>query len=172
MKVFINGKIKGQGRVEEVITEVVSNVIDRIGVPAGTDMAIEGLEFKVVFTIDGQESYATVPRDVNGETVNEMFMLSVHLDENGNVIGADDNEAESFYDGYTLAKSIGQDYKYESCESKYQNDELEIVESLGENSSDDVMAVKYTVKADSTLEVVRHYKGDLLVAEYEYLQKK
>lgn len=172
MKIFVNGKIRQQGRVEELIQEVVNNLSNRIGVPEGTEIAIEGLEFKVVFSIDGQETYATVPREINDETVNEMFMVTVHLDEDGNVIQAEDNEEESFYDGYTLAQAVGQEYEYTGTESKYSNDELELIESIGDNSDVDVMAVKYRVKAEPEVEVVRHYKGDLLVAEYEYRPKE
>lgn len=172
MKVIVNGKIKEQGRVEDLVAEIIANMAKRIGVPDGTEVAVEGLEFKVIFIADGQEQYATVPREVNGETLNEIFTVVVHLDENGNVVQAEDNEKESFYDGYTLAQSVGQEYNYEGTESKYQNDELEVIESLGENTSTDVMAVKYKVKANPEIEVVRHYKGDLLVAEYEYRPKE
>lgn len=172
MKVFINGKVKQKGRVEEIIQEVVDNTATRIGVPPGTEIAIEGLEFKVVFKINGEETYATVAREINGETINEMFMMSVHLDEEGNIVDTDDNEKESFHDGYTLAQAVGKEYEYTGTESKYENDELELLESLGENSDTDVMAVKYRVIAEPEVEVVRHYKGDLLVAEYEYRPKE
>lgn len=171
MKVIINGKMGMFGMIENTVLEVIETMAERIGVPEGTEFAIEGLEFKVIFTIGGKESYATVPRDINGETVNEMFMVSVHLDEEGNIIQAEDNEQESFYDGYTLAKSAGQDYQYEGTESAYRKDELELLESLGDNNTDDVMAVKYKVIADPDTEVLRHYKGDLLVAEYVYKPK-
>lgn len=171
MKVFINGKIREQGRVEEIMAEIINNMSAKMEVPEGTEIAIEGLEFKVVFNINGQETYATVPRNINGDEVNEIFMVSVQLDEEGNIIQAEDNEEESFYDGYTLAKSVGKEYQYTGTESKYSNDELEIVESIGDNTDIDVMAVRYKVKADPETEVVRHYKGDLLVSEYEYKPK-
>ncbi|GAB6153707.1 hypothetical protein JCM17380_24570 [Desulfosporosinus burensis] len=171
MKVFINGKITREGRMDELVSEIVNTMGKRIGVPENTKITIEGLGFKVIFHIDGVDTYATVPRDVNGETVNEMFSVSVHLDEDGNIIQTEDNEEESFYDGYTLAKSVGQEYQYEGTESAYSNDELELLESLGENTGDDVMAVKYRVIADPETEVLRHYKGDLLVAEYVYKPK-
>ena len=172
MKVVFNGKIKEIGRIDDLISGVVDNVAQRIGVPEGTALAIEGLEFKVVFTIDGEETYASVPREVNGETINEMFMISVHLDEEGNVIQAEDNEGESFYDGFMLAKSIGQEYNYEGIESKYENDELEVIDSMGENTENDVMAVRYSLIADPLIEIVRHYKGNRLVAEYRYEPKE
>lgn len=172
MKVFINGKINRDGQIEDIIHEVVNTMAGRIGVPENTAITIEGLEFKVIFHIDGQDTYATVPRDVNGETVNEIFMVSAHLDEDGNIIQTDDNEEESFHDGYTLAQSIGQEYEYEGTTSAYEDAELEIIESLGENTSTDVMSVKYKVIADPETEVVRHYKGDLLVAEYVYKPKQ
>lgn len=171
MKIQFNGRINTLGRVKEVITEVLNNVAPRIGVPEGTKIAIEGLEFKVVFTIDGEETYASVPREINGETVDEMFMLSVHLDEEGNIVQAEDNEGESFYDGYSLAKSIGQEYQYEGIESNFESSELELIDSIGENTGSDVMAVHYKLIGNPEVEIVRHFKGDLLVAEYRYEPK-
>ncbi|MCW6094579.1 hypothetical protein LAV60_15515 [Clostridium sporogenes] len=171
MKVFINGKIREEGRIDEIISEVLETMSERIGVPEGTEFAIEDLEFKVAFNIDGKEQYATVPREVAGETVNEMFMVSAHLDKEGNLVQAEDNESESFYDGYTLAKAVGKEYEYTGTESKYSNDELEVIESIGENTDEDVMAVKYRVKASPEIEVVRHYKGNILIAEYNYVPK-
>ena len=171
MKVQFNGRINQTGRIDDLINEVINNVAPRIGVPEGTKIAIEGLEFKVVFTIDGEETYASVPREINGETVDEMFMLSVHLDADGNIVQAEDNEGESFYDGYTLAKAIGQEYQYEGIESNFENSELELIESLGENTGIDVMAVRYTLISNPEVEIVRHFKGDLLVAEYRYEPK-
>ncbi|HIE5864196.1 TPA: hypothetical protein ACXNXA_000250 [Clostridium botulinum] len=171
MKVFINGKVREEGRIDELISEVLETMSERIGVPEGTEFAIEDLEFKVIFNIDGKEQYATVPREINGEVINEMFMVSAHLDEEGNIIQEEDNEKESFYDGYTLAKAVGKEYEYTGTESKYSNDELEVIESVGENTDEDVMAVKYKVKANPDIEIVRHYKGNLLVAEYVYKPK-
>ena len=172
MKVIFNGgKIQDSQSVDSLIGEVIANVCARIGVPEGTPMAIEGLEFKVVFTVNGEETYASVPREINGQTVDEMFMLSVHLDTDGNIIQAEDNEGESFYDGFTLAKSIGQEYQYEGIESNFENSELELIESIGENTGVDVMAVHYSLVANPEIEIVRHFKGDLLVAEYRYEPK-
>lgn len=167
MKVNVKGIVRKEGRVEELVEEILANMAKRIGVPEGTQVAIEDLEFKVIFSINGEEQYATVPREINGETVNEMFNVVVHLDENGNVKQAEDNEDESFYDGYTLAQAVGQEYQYEGTESSYDDEQLEEVEVLGSENVD-VKSIRYTLKSDPEIEIVRHYKGDLLVAEYEY----
>lgn len=171
MKIIINGKIREHGVIDNLISEVIDNMARRIGVPEDTKIAIDGLEFKVLFTIDGEETYASVPREINGETVNEMFTVSVHLDEEGNILQEEDNEGESFYDGYSLAKSIGQEYNYEGIESKYQDSELEFKESLGEDT-EGAKAITYIVIDNPETEIVRHFKDDLLVFEYEYKTKE
>lgn len=170
MKVFVNGKIEAS-KVGDLVSEILYNMSERLSIPEDTGMAIEGLEFKVRYNIGGQETYATVSRDINGEKVNEIFMVAVHLDKDGNVVQADDNEAQSFYDGYTLAQSVGLDYQYTGIESKYRNEDLELLESLGENIGTEPMSVRYRVKNSPEIEVVRHFKGDLLVAEYDYEPK-
>jgi hypothetical protein len=172
MKVNVEGRIIGRGRLESLVSEIITNMSKRIGVPEGTEVAIEALEFKVVFFMNGEENYATVPRTVNGKETNEMFMVNVKLDEDGMVIKASDNEAESYYDGFSLARAMGEEYDYSGVESEYNNDQLDLIESLGENSETDVMAVRYKVIANPATEVVRHYKGDLLVAEYVYQPKE
>lgn len=172
MKVTIKGKISEQGRLEDTIQEIVSSMGNRFGIPDNTEIAIQDIEFKVIFKIDGEEKYATVPREIDGETVDEIFMLNVYLDENENIITEEDNEDESFYDGYTMATALGKEYKYSGIESKYQNDELEVVESFGENSPTGVMSVRYKVKNSPEIQLIRYYKGDLLVSEYELTPKE
>lgn len=166
MKVNVKGIVRESERVTSLVEEVIANMSERIGIPEGTEVAIEDLEFKVIFTIDGQEQYATVPRDVNGETFNEMFNVVVHLDKEGKVVQAEDNEDESFYDGYTLSQAAGTEYEYEGILSAYQDEELELIEELGD--SVDVHSAKYQLKSDPEVEIVRHYKKDQLVAEYRY----
>lgn len=166
MQIYINGKIKQEQDLNMIIGEALRGLGDRIGVPEDTEIALTELQFKVVFNINGQEQYATVPREVNGETVNELFAVSIHLDEEGNIIQREDNEEESFYDPYTLAKANGQEYQYEGIESKYKNKDLEIIDSIGEPEPNEPMAVKYSIKGTDR-KLVRHYKGEKLVAEYE-----
>lgn len=172
MKVTIKGRLGKQGMVEERVDEVIHNMAERIGVPDGTKFIVEGLEFKVIFVIDGVETYASVPRDINGETVNEIFEVVVDLDEDGNIVQTADNEAESLLDGFTLANSIGQEYQYEGVESGYSNDELEVIDSVGENTEFDVMSVRYQVIGDPDTEILRHFKGNKLVAEYTFKPKE
>lgn len=165
MQVYINGKIRQEQDLSMVIGEALKGLNEKIGVPEDTEIAITDIQFKVVFNVDGVESYATVSREVNGELVPELFAVSIHLDEDGNVIQSEDNEEESFYDPYTLAKAHGVEYQYEGIESNYKNDDLEVIDSLGEPEPNEPMAVKYSIKGTDK-ELIRHYKGEKLVAEY------
>lgn len=173
MKVVIKGS-STLNRAKSNISEVINKAISTFNLPEGTKLKIEDLEFKVRFEIDGKETYASVPREVQGETVHEMLMVAVHVDKKGKIDYTETNENESFHDGYTLAQAVGKEYQYESIESAYENDDLEIIEYIQSNESDDkkVMAVKYRVKNEEDTEVIRHYKGDKLVFEYVIKNKE
>jgi hypothetical protein len=132
---------------------------------------LEDVSFKVIFTdIYGVETYISVPRDVQGETVHELFEVNVELDEDGNIFDFEDNEEESKVDGFTLAQAVGLEYNYEGIESFFKDEELVEVDRYGIEG--DVLAVKYSKVVDEASEVLRHFKGDLLVAEYEYVPKE
>ncbi|OAA90884.1 hypothetical protein [Clostridium ljungdahlii] len=167
MKVYLQG-ITQVNKLEELIKKVVLKMAERIGLEASVNFKVEDVEAKIMFNMDGNDTYATVPRDVQGTVANELFEVLVPLDREGNIDEdkVKDNEKESFYDGYTLAQALGKEYKYEGIESKYRNGDLKIIEYLGENTPGEPMAVKYSIKGTDR-ELIRHYKGDKLVAEYE-----
>lgn len=166
MKITIKG-FTSLEKVGGIMTEVISTMGERIGVPEGTEIKIEGLEFKVVYMMDGQERYATVPREVDGETTHEIFEVAVSLNADGDIDITKDNEEESFYDGYTMAKALGKEYHYEGIESGYADSDLMEIDRLTSNEEEDVqvIAIKYDIKG-TLKELIRHYKGELLVAEY------
>lgn len=151
----------------ENTTKVVADLLGRLEVPKDTKLFIEDLSFKVAFEINGQLQYASITRDINGEQVPEIFQVAVKLDEDGNIVYVGDNEEESFYDGYTLAQAVGQEYEYDGIESLYSNEDLEVISYL-ESSEDDykkVMAVTYKIKGDDDFSLIRYYKGEKIVVE-------
>jgi hypothetical protein len=168
MKVVFKGEtIKNPNNVAVLIEEVLNTMAERIGVPDGTTVELEGVEFKAVFIMDGEKRYATVPRTINGIETDEIFTVEVTIGEDQRIVTEVDNEEESFYDGYTLANAIGVEYEYEGIESAYSNDDLEVIDSIGENTDSDVMAVTYRIKETGQY-LSRMYKGNLLVSERVY----
>lgn len=166
MQIYMQGQADPKLMYENT-TKVVANLLERLEVPEDTKLFIEDLSFKVSFEINGQLQYASITRDINGEKVPEIFQVAVKLDPEGRIVYVGDNEDESFYDGYTLAQAVGQEYEYEGIESLYPNEDLEVISYL-ESSEDDekkVMAVTYKIKGDDDFSLIRYYKGEKIVAE-------
>ncbi|WMU08169.1 hypothetical protein vBCtySFA70_00065 [Clostridium phage vB_CtyS-FA70] len=166
MKINFKGKITSEQQLINNIMEVVSTIGKRSGVPENTAFVIVDPIIKVAFLIDGEERYATVPRKVGDKDINELFEVKVTLDEKGDIAGSVDNEDESFADPYSMAKAVGVEYQYEGIESEYDDTKLKIVESIGDNTDIAPMAVRYEIEDDSKHDLVRHFKGNKLVAEY------
>jgi len=171
MKVTLKGKQLNEEKLIKNIYEVVAGTAEKIGIPKGTLFQLEDVNFKVAFALDGKALYATVPREINGKTFNEMLEIVAEIDENGEVKDIQNNEEKSFVDGYSLAKAVGEDYEYEGIESAYGDEELVQVDEFGD---DEVRAVKYELKDDPDYQVVRHYKVidgvDTLIAEYKLIK--
>lgn len=170
MKVQFKGKFDKPAKMDRAMSVVLSDLFDRLGVPEGAEMAIEDLQFKVVLTIDGQEQYVSVPREVEGETIHEIFTVEVQLDENGHVVKKVDNEEESFFDGFTMAQALGKEYKYEVIESGYNDADLEEVGSINPEGTD-VRGIRYKLLTEEGTEIFRYYKADNLVFEEEIKSK-
>lgn len=166
MQIYMQGQANPKLMYENT-TRVVADLLERLGVPGDTKMVIEDLSFKVAFEINGQLQYASITRKINGEEVPEIFQVAVKLDGEGSIVYVGDNEDESFYDGYTLAQAVGQEYEYEGIESLYDNEDLEVISYLESSEDDDkkVMAVTYKIKGDDDFSLIRYYKGEKIVAE-------
>lgn len=169
MRVTLKGKQLSEEQFLDNILEIVTTMAKRMGLPDDILFCIENVSFTVAFDIDGKPQYATVPREINGKKINEMFEVIAEMDEDGNIKETTDNEEESFVDGYSLAKAAGEEYKYEGIKSKYKDTELEPISEL--KVEDGARAVKYNIKAEPDKELVRHYKEDKIVAEYVLLKK-
>lgn len=171
MKIQFKGKFNSPEKMNRAMAVVLSDLTDRLGVPEEAEMAIEDLQFKAVFKINGQDQYISVPREVQGETIHEIFTVDVTLDDDGAVIKQVDNEEESFYDGYTMAQALGKDYDYQTIESGYIDSDLEEIERI-EPEESNVLAVRYKLLAEDETEVIRYYKTGNLVFEEEIKNKK
>lgn len=148
------------------IGNAVQAMGDKLDIPLDTAFVIEDISFKVKFIIDGEEKYVSVPREIDGEVIDEIFVVDMTLDSEGEIVDAVDNEDKSEYDGYTLAQALGKEYVYEGIVSAYDDNELMKIEQLGTDT--DVKAVKYRLVDNPEIEILQHYKGELLVAEYTY----
>lgn len=162
--------IQGTATPEQVVAHmkaVISDLLGRIEAPSNTTYKLVDVEFKVGFDFgDGTLQYAGIKREVGGEMVDEIFQVAVLLDENGEIKFSEDNENESFHDGYTLAQAAGVEYEYEGIESMYDNDDLEVLDYIEDSEEDDkkVMAARYKIKGTEKI-LVRYFKGEKLVAE-------
>lgn len=173
MKITLKGKQLNEEKLIKNIYEVVAGTAEKIGIPKDTLFQLEDVSFKVAFELDGKAMYATVPREINGKKYNEMLEIVAEMDEKGNIKELKDNEEESFVDGYSLAKAVGEDYQYEGIESAYSDEELKQIDEFGD---DEVRAVKYELRNNPDYQVVRHYKVidgyDTLIAEYKLIKDK
>lgn len=171
MKIQFKGKFSSPEKMNRAMAVVLSDLMDRLGVPKEAEMAIQDLQFKAVFNINGQDKYISVPREVQSETIYEIFTVDVALDEDGAVIKQVDNEDESFYDGYTMAQALGKDYDYQTIESGYADSDLEEIERIEPDESD-VLAVRYNLLTEDGTEVIRYYKAGNLIFEEVIKNKK
>ena len=68
MKLVFKGKCSAN-QLSKRITEVVADIVDRTGITEDAKIIIENAELNVIFKVGNEESYLTVPREINGQEV-------------------------------------------------------------------------------------------------------
>lgn len=163
MRLAFKGKCTTR-QLSRHINKLVSDVIERAELNPEIEVILENPELNIIFKNGEDEAYLTVPREVNGQEVMEIFTVAVPLDEKGKIKASVDNEEESLVDEKTLAEANGLEYEYKEIVSEYADDSLELLEVFGGETEDDAKSVRYKVKG-TNLEVLQFFKGDKLVAE-------
>lgn len=176
-------KFNGEMSIEQLIPnlmEVVGTVSEKVKFPKGTKLLLQDVTIKVVMDVNGEHLYATVDREVNGETATEMLAFELKLGNDGNIIKSLDNEEASFYDDKTIAKALGKDYIYTTIETAFSEDQLELLDEFKfDEGNEELKVCVYRIK-ESGKGLVQYYKGGKLVGETtmleefipEYLSKK
>ncbi|MGG4039006.1 hypothetical protein ABEV80_12910, partial [Heyndrickxia ginsengihumi] len=76
------------------------------------------------------------------------------------------NEKESMFDDWTVAKSQGQEYQFKEVESHYNDEDLQI-----ENYEDFGDMSKGVYNHKEGFKVVRVFQGKKLIQEYKFIPK-
>lgn len=160
MKLVFKGKCSAN-QLSKRITEVVADIVARTGITEDAKIIIENAELNVIFKVGNEESYLTVPREINGQEVQDIFTVTVPLTEKGTIKATLDNEEESLVDDKTLAEANGIEYEYSEIESDYEESELIYIDTFGD---DVAKSVRYSI-VGTELELIRFYKGEKLVGE-------
>lgn len=164
MQIIFKGK-SSIIKAHQNMFEVVNGVLTRVGLPKNTSIKIDELTFKVIVMVDGEERVFTVPREMNGETVDELLTIQVELGEDGEIVNSINNEEESLFQDHEVEAMLGLDHEYGRIESPYVADDLEMLDS---KFVDDITIGVYKIKA-SGLYLVRYYLNDDLICEKEML---
>jgi hypothetical protein len=154
-------------QVQSNLQKVVKDMRKRCEIPRDAEVRIEDLECKVQFKVDNKWVYVSAVHDKeDGTTYEEMLTVDIKLNAAGKPITAKDSEYSPIIDE-TMQKLLDGSYVYEEIKSAYEDEELHQLDIL---QADDIKAVRYDIiEEDGSIgwELVRYYKGDMLVFEGE-----
>lgn len=161
MKVTFVGEINIQ-RMAEKLVEIASSTVERLEKEHNTKIngySIHEADVQVKFDVEGADEPQMLT--VNHHGMTEPFQWIVDMDKETEI----NNEDQSMFDEYSVAKAKGQEKQFEEIKSIYNDADLE----LEDVEAFDNMSKKVYTVLNEEYKVVKVFQDDRLIQEYKLI---
>lgn len=166
MKIKFVGKLNVDMLASKLI-EITESTIERLQKEQEADIEgykIHEADITVKFDVKGMDEPQLLTIE-HHKGHPEIFTWIVDVDK----YEASNNEKESMFDDWTVAKAQGKEYQFKEIESVYNMEDLEEDESLYEVFGD---MSKRVFNHKDGFKVVQVFQNDKLIQEYKLVPKK